>query len=100
MRKENDKWIDDVLGSMKESKRAKPHVGLLAKIEQQLFAQEASIISMSQWRLATAVAVLLLVLNVVAIQLYLGNSQTDNMEMIGNGNNPSYLISDYKLYDL
>ena len=68
--KKIDKRINEILESTKGSQRAQPKADLLAKIEGQIYGQEATIIPIGRLRLAVAAAVLLLFINGLAINTY------------------------------
>ena len=48
MNKDKNKWIDDVLGSMEGSERARPRIDLFDKIERELESPEIKVISIRQ----------------------------------------------------
>lgn len=99
MKKDKDKWIEDVLDSMKGSQRAKPSPELYAKIERQINAPEAKIVPMPQWSYAVAAAVLVLVLNVFAIRQFTQNNELNVSEIVvSSDDTSSSLISNYKIY--
>ncbi|MFK7983099.1 MAG: hypothetical protein AB8G86_24180 [Saprospiraceae bacterium] len=92
--KENlNKKINEILDSTKGSQRAKPSNDLLAKIENQIYQQEATIIPLGRLKLVAAVAVFLLLVNGLAISTYLNqvHQPTEYAEQA--------LIMDYKLYE-
>ena len=60
---DKEKWIDEVMESMKGSQRAKPDSKLFSKIQSQLHVHNANVVSMRQWSYAAAAAIILLVLN-------------------------------------
>ena len=98
MKREKEKWIDDVFNSLEGSKRAVPSPHLFSKIEKSLFESEAKIIPLGNYRLAVAAAILLLTTNILAIYQYTQSSSISSPELINE--NTESLISDYKLYDL
>ena len=99
MQEDKEKWIDDVLGSLKGSQRAKPNPLLYAKIENQLDAPEIKIIPMRQWAYAITAAILVLVINVFAIQQFTQNNELDAGEMVVLETSSQSLISNYKIYE-
>jgi len=92
MMKRIDKRIHNILESTKGSQRAKPKTDLFAKVEQQIYGQGATIIPIRQLKLVVAAAVLLLLINGLAITTFL-NQDTKQSEYA------EPLIMDYKLYD-
>ena len=98
MNDNKEKWIQDVFDSLEGSKRATPPSHLLSKIEQNLVAPEAKIIPMSNYRIAVAAAVVLLVMNVFVMYQYAQTSTNSFPESMTD--NTESLITDYKLYDL
>ncbi|MEL6987147.1 MAG: hypothetical protein AAGK97_04890, partial [Bacteroidota bacterium] len=63
MKKDKERWKDEILSSMKGSKRAKPAQDLFQKIENQLERLEYKIISIKQWNIAAAIAIVLICTN-------------------------------------
>ena len=101
MNNKTDKWIDDVLGSMEDSRRASPNPNVLHKIHQEINAgQHASIVQMSQWRYAIAATLLILMMNLVAVQWYRSHNvggatgQTAISDTYGTS-----LITSYQIYE-
>jgi hypothetical protein len=99
MKNDAENWIATVFDSIRGMQRAKPDPGLFAKIEQQLYAPETSVIPMRQWRLAAAAAVLLLVLNVVTMHRYRQSAALSSTELRTDDGSTQQLISDYNLYE-
>lgn len=100
MKEDKDKWIDEVLDSMKGSQRAKPSPELFAKIENQLAPPEIKIIPMRQWSYAVAAAVLVLVLNVFTVRQFTQNNELNAGEMVVSADDSGEsLISNYKIYE-
>lgn len=100
MNEEKEQWIEDVISSAKGSHRAKPAKDVFARIEQEIDQPEGKLISMSQKRLAIAAAVILLILNIIAIQGIVHTDPIDSQEKETLEMGTSYqLISDYKIYD-
>ena len=84
--------INDILKSVEGGRRAKPKTDLLAKIEYQIYNQEATIIPIRQLKLIAVAAILLLFVNIITISIYLNQEK----------HQPEYttsIIMDYKLYD-
>lgn len=98
MKNEKEQWINDVFESVKGSERAKPNTDLFTKIESQIDSEEAKIIPMRQWRMAVAAAVVILIMNVFAIQNFTQNNRMNADEIENETNQP--LISNFNLYDL
>lgn len=96
MEKKLNKRIDDILNSTKGSQRAKPSTNLYVRIEQQLQPVETINLSSIQIRLSAAAALLILCLNVWAIQHYLYEGKKGE---VGYEPHSQALISNYKLYD-
>lgn len=99
MKKDKENWMEDVLGSLKGSKRAQPNPGLFARIESQIETPEAIVIPITQWRLAAAAAILLLMLNVFAIQKYIQTYNLKTNELVVDANADQQLISNYNPYE-
>lgn len=97
MKTEKNK-LQRVLESMEGSQRAKPKPELWGKIEEQIEASEAKLISIQQWRIVAA-AVLLLSLNLFALYDYTKNvAQSSGRTAMDNSATPP-LISDYQIYE-
>ena len=99
MKDEKDKWIEDVMGSMKGSQRAQPNPELFAKVEQGIDAPETRIIPMRQWSYTVAAAILLLVLNTVALRQFTQSDYSNTVEMVVTKNDSQALISNYRIYE-
>ncbi len=98
-KRDKEKWINDVFDSMKGSQRAKPNPDLFAKIEHQIDAPEAKVISMHQWRMVAAAAVILLVLNVFALREVPESNALNTDELLVENTSNQQLISNYKIYE-
>ena len=98
MKKDKEKWIDEVFDSIKGSQRAVPVDGLFAKIENRIDHSEAKVISIQQWSVAAAVAVGLLFLNAVAIYRYT-KSEIHGTSLTMEKVDQQGLISNYKIYE-
>lgn len=97
MNKNNEQQINDILNSMKGSKRAKPQRDLFAQIQAKIQAPKVKILSMYQLRAAAAVGLLIVTLNVYAFGNYFLNT-TNDTELVMQDNSES-LISNYQLYE-
>ena len=96
---DKEKWMEEVLDSLKGSERAKPSPGLYAKIESQLDATQVRIISMRQLNFAVAAAVLVLVLNVFALRQFAQTNAFDTSYSTVTETSSQTLISNYKIYE-
>ena len=92
MEKDSNKKVDKILKSTVGMRRAKPSTDLLAKIEHQIDGQEAMMIPIRRLRWAAAAAVLLLLVNGLAINTYL------NQKDVPTNYAEQSIIMDYKLY--
>ena len=92
MKKDLNKKIDKILESTAGMHRAKPSDDLLTKIENQIDSQEATIIPISRLRWAAAAAILLLLVNGLAINIYLNQKNTPTNYA------KQSIITEYKLY--
>lgn len=99
MKEEKDKRIEDILSSMQGSQRAQPDLELFAKIEQRIDAPEAKIIPMRQWSYAVAAAIVLLILNTVALRQFTRSDYSNTPEMVVTQNDSRSLISNYRIYE-
>lgn len=99
MKEEKDKWVNDVLNSMKGSAPAKPGADLFDQIQGRIDQPKAPIFSLSQQGLSIAAAVLLLLLNIFVINQYQTNQIVNSNEIGMEGSSSSELISDYKIYE-
>jgi len=99
MKSDENKWIENILGSTKGSERAKPSAKVWVNIEQQVFKKETHLVSISQWRVAAIAAVLLIALNIFSIRHYLQNRANGVSEMTTENRPNQSIISNYQLYD-
>ncbi|MFK7809209.1 MAG: hypothetical protein AB8F74_15505 [Saprospiraceae bacterium] len=99
MKDDKEKWIDEVLGSIKGSERAKPQSELFSKIEDALNDQEVKVIPMSQWGYSVAAAVLVLLLNIAVLKQYVQSNNANISEIVTDDNSSQSLVSNYKIYD-
>lgn len=99
MKKDKENWMEDVLGSLEGSKRAQPNPGLFARIESQIETPEAIVIPVTQWRLAAAAAILLLMLNVFAMRQYAQRYEVNTDELVVDVSSDQQLISNYNPYE-
>lgn len=99
MENNKEKWITEVFDSLERSERAKPSAELFAKIESRIQDSQAKIISIPQWRIAAAAAVLVLSLNLFALYDYTQNRVLSSATTTMDNSVPSPLISDYNIYE-
>lgn len=99
MKSDKEKWMEDVFESMKGSQRARPQPELLEKIMKNIDAPEAKVVPMYQWRIVAAAAVLLLVLNIFALNHYTQNSVSSSGELAVEDASSQLIISNYKIYE-
>ena len=99
MNLENDKWISDVLQSMKGSQRAQPRPDLFDQIEKVTDGFQISVVSFFKLRIAIAAAVFLVMLNFSAIYNYKSYVKMADSGIMESGNLDNGLISDYNIYD-
>ncbi len=99
MKNNQEKWVNEVVESMKGSQRAKPAPELLGKITHQLFDQKAKVLSIRQWRIIAIAATLILALNILAISQLSSNNKAVNTQMAEKNSGQQDIISNYKLYE-
>ena len=95
---EKEKWKEEVFDSIKGIKRAQPNAQLFEKIQANVAAPEAKIISLSQKRLAISAAILLLLTNAFVLQRYVQGNNT-NAELVESSRVNQQLISNYNIYE-
>ena len=94
----HNKWVNEVIGSADKIQRVKPRSDLFAKIESQIDSTNFKQIPIQRFRLSAAAAVLLLVLNGIAISSYYTNSQSDELSQEMDFTSAETLLTDYNLY--
>ncbi len=99
MESAKEKWVNKVMGSMEGIQRAKPAPDLFAKIEREIASPEGKIISMSQFRVAAAAAILLLAMNIFLLNQYAKSDTSDTSEWVSEVDSNEQLISNYNLYE-
>ncbi len=96
---DSEKWMDDVLGSMEGSKTVAPSRDLFANIQSRIEAREVRVIPFPQRIMGIAAAVLLLSLNIFAMNAY-GFFENDSAAIVSNeSSETTELISDFKIYE-
>lgn len=95
----NEKWAEEVFESMKGSQRAKPRPELFANIENQIAASNLKVISLQQWRVAVAVAAVVLLVNVSAVLFYNQNGGATYEDVAVAAPYNQSLISNYQIYE-
>lgn len=88
--------LDYAMEHLKGLRRASPPPGLLSRIEDRIAQVDASIISMPQWRMIAAAAVLVLGVNVYAL---INFSSGNNALSMGDGYAATELVSNYQYYE-
>lgn len=91
---EKEQWIDDVFDSWQGSARAVPNPDLFHRIEDQL----SVVVPMRTWRIASAAAAILLLINAFVIQQHFQNERPMAEEQMQQ-NSYSNLISNYNIYE-
>ena len=100
MEEKKQKWVSEVFKSLEGSKRAQPPEDLLGKLEKELFhPSTAKVLPLPQWRMAAVAAVLLLLLNVFALQQFSQATDYQGSELGQSEVVRDKLISNYKLYE-
>lgn len=100
MKDKREKWISDVFNSLQGSRRAQPPEDLFGRLEQRLWKMpEAKVRPLLPWRLAAVAAVLLLTLNVLALQQFSQSPHYQSEEWGEERLADPALISNYKLYE-
>ena len=99
MENDKEKWVDEVMGSLKGSERAKPAPDLFNRLESQLVKPNAHIVPAFRSRLAVAAAVVLLALNGFALSRYFANTNNMTSEAMVDRTDNQQLISNYKIYE-
>jgi len=88
--------LDYAIEHLKGLKRASPPPGLLSRIEDRIALADASVISLPQWRMIAAAAVMVLGVNIYALVSYSSNNNAISM---GGGYAATELVSDYQYYE-
>lgn len=97
--KNKEKWMDNVLESFDGMERATPSESLFLKIEQQLEKGVGKVISMRQWSIAAAIAVVVVFANVTTFRQLALKSTTYSEVVISEDFADQSLISNYYIYD-
>ncbi|MCB0633507.1 MAG: hypothetical protein R2824_10750 [Saprospiraceae bacterium] len=96
---DKEKWINEVFDSIKDSERATPPPDLFVRIEKQIDVPEAAVIPLQRWRLAIAAAVLLLLINALALRTFTQDHVLNVAETAASDAYSQVLISSYKIYE-
>lgn len=99
MNDDKEKWMQDVFQSMKGSQRAKPRPDLFVKIQNRIGVGGAKIVPLRQWRYAAAVAVLMLVVNTIALVYFNQQNQLNYEDVTVVDTYNQALISSYQIYE-
>lgn len=94
--KDKEQQFDDILNSMKGSKRAKPRQDLFAAIQSEIQKPIVKVLTMSQIRAVAAVGLLLVTLNVYAFSSFYTDESLSENELVENDES---LISNYQIYE-
>lgn len=95
----SEEWMEEVLGSMQGRKEVMPSRDLFADIESRIDQPETRIFSFSHKMLSMAAAILLICLNIFAMNAY-GIFENDNAVVVSSeARIGSELISDFKIYE-
>ena len=79
MSKDRDKWIEGIMCSMEGARKATPPADLFERISRRIDKPESKPVTTGQWRLAIAAAILLVLLNIAALQKAgSGNTKAEN----------------------
>ncbi len=98
MKEQKDQWIDDILESGKDIKRAEPPSFLYSRIEQRVFSSKPRVVSMKEFGLIGVAAALLLFINVFSLRYYQQHSNQQEIVDENWSGDHQALISDYQLY--
>ena len=99
MNEDKEEWIEGVFDSLKGSERAVPKAELFAKIKQEITSSEAKVVSIRQWRMTAAAAILLLLTNTYIIQQFSQNNLPTAQEKLSEDGYQSTLLSNYEIYE-
>lgn len=95
MKKEDDQWVEEIFLSAIQKKDIHPNPELFAKIE----ANIDKITPIRLWKFMAAAAVLLLLVNLVALKTAYSSSQSDPYSIEESFTSSMPIQSNYKLYD-
>lgn len=96
---DSEKWMEEVLGSMQGSKTVAPTRDLFIDIQKRIEDTNVRVIPFPQRIIGIAAAILLLCLNIFAMNAY-GFFENDHTEIVSNeGSGASELMSDFKIYE-
>ncbi|GAB5554838.1 MAG: hypothetical protein Sapg2KO_44290 [Saprospiraceae bacterium] len=99
MNDEKEKWMEEVLQSMKGIQRAKPMPELLTKIENQIASSKMEVVHLRQLRYVAAIIVLLLFVDTIALVYDNQNQQPNNEDVAVMDTYNQSLISSYQIYE-
>lgn len=94
-----EEWINDVFNSTQGMQRSQAPIDLFDKIEARIDQKDAKIIPIQQWRAAAVAAVVLIAVNLFALQQYSQNN-TSGLSIESNEYADSQsFTSSYQLYE-
>ncbi len=94
-----EKWKEEVINSMKGSRRAVPPPDLLARIEANIDASQARVFPIRRWSYVVAAALLLILLNVFAMRQMMLTNTSSGIEQVAGNDAEQILISNFNLYE-
>lgn len=100
MEESHDKWIESVLGSTQELKRAQPDEAIFARVMEEITAEKTKVVSFKRMRWVAAAGIMLLCLNGITLWRATQTQAQGSTETITNGTSGESLIFDYNFYEL
>lgn len=99
MERDIDKWMENIVHSMKDSKRAQPNSNLFKKIENEINNSELKNITRLPIRYAAAAAVILLMVNSSALYMFTKQNQSFQIHSGLENSENTALITSFQIYE-
>ena len=96
---DKDKMMESILNSMKNGSKAKPQPELYSKIEQILFGERSTVLTIRNLIINSAAAILILLINFTVLNISKDRHTTrEGNEVVVGAYNHEY-ISSFQIYD-
>ena len=99
MKEDQEKWIDAIFHSMKDSERALPNPDLFNGVMDKISISNVDLISLKQWKIFFLVSILIIAFNAIALNKYSNLKENPVNNIAAVDTYQGSLISSYQLYD-
>ncbi|MBT29018.1 MAG: hypothetical protein CMO01_05080 [Thalassobius sp.] len=96
---DDQNWKEDILNSLEGMEKAKPSRNLLPDIERRINLSETKQVSFAPLNVAAAIAVILVVINVLVLSRFMLVGNNENVSSPESATQTFTLVNDFSIYE-